>query len=108
MDEEYDGIVLGTCLKECILCGLFSVDGIKVSHKDINDYYGDGSTSLNLNQLWKQLKGVDAPPAELGSSKDYDVDMVPKASNVILMVEGAVLEDGRTFSIWDTYDHSDI
>ncbi|PUZ40152.1 hypothetical protein GQ55_9G401700 [Panicum hallii var. hallii] len=29
MDEEYDVIVLGTGLKECILSGLLSVDGLK-------------------------------------------------------------------------------
>lgn len=32
MDEEYDVIVLGTGLKECILSGLFSVAGKKVLH----------------------------------------------------------------------------
>lgn len=47
---------------------------------DRNDYYGGESTSLNLNQLWKRFKGGDAPPEELGASKDYNVDMVPKAS----------------------------
>jgi hypothetical protein len=30
MDEEYDVIVLGTGLKECILSGLLSVDRLKV------------------------------------------------------------------------------
>ena len=30
MDEEYDVVVLGTGLKECILSGLLSVDGLKV------------------------------------------------------------------------------
>ncbi|GJM88613.1 hypothetical protein PR202_ga04693 [Eleusine coracana subsp. coracana] len=50
MDEEYDVIVLGTGLKECILSGLLSVDGLKVLHMDRNDYYGGDSTSLNLNQ----------------------------------------------------------
>jgi hypothetical protein len=30
MDEEYDVIVLGTGLKECIISGLLSVDGLKV------------------------------------------------------------------------------
>ncbi|KAK9061813.1 hypothetical protein SSX86_018996 [Deinandra increscens subsp. villosa] len=78
MDEEYDVIVLGTGLKECILSGLLSVDGLKVLHMDRNDYYGGESTSLNLNQLWKRFKDGDAPPAELGASKDYNVDMVPK------------------------------
>ncbi len=30
MDEEYDAIVLGTGLKECIISGLLSVSGMKV------------------------------------------------------------------------------
>lgn len=32
MDEEYDVIVLGTGLKECILSGLLSVNGLKVTN----------------------------------------------------------------------------
>jgi Rab GDP dissociation inhibitor len=30
MDEQYDAIVLGTGLTECIISGLLSVDGYKV------------------------------------------------------------------------------
>lgn len=30
MDEQYDAIVLGTGLKECIISGLLSVNGFKV------------------------------------------------------------------------------
>ncbi|GLT68549.1 hypothetical protein SLA2020_407690 [Shorea laevis] len=78
MDEEYDVIVLGTGLKECILSGLLSVDGLKVLHMDRNDYYGGESTSLNLTQLWKRFKGDDKPPEDLGSSREYNVDMIPK------------------------------
>ncbi|OVA10485.1 Rab GDI protein [Macleaya cordata] len=78
MDEEYDVIVLGTGLKECILSGLLSVDGLKVLHMDRNDYYGGESTSLNLIQLWKKFRGDDKPPEHLGSSKEYNVDMIPK------------------------------
>ncbi|XP_062023852.1 guanosine nucleotide diphosphate dissociation inhibitor At5g09550 [Rosa rugosa] len=78
MDEEYDVIVLGTGLKECILSGLLSVDGLKVLHMDRNDYYGGASTSLNLTQLWKRFRGDDKPPEQLGSSKEYNVDMIPK------------------------------
>ncbi|KAK2977282.1 hypothetical protein RJ640_013047, partial [Escallonia rubra] len=87
MDEEYDVIVLGTGLKECILSGLLSVDGLKVLHMDRNDYYGGESTSLNLNQLWKRFRGSDTPPAHLGSSRDYNVDMIPK----FMMANGALV-----------------
>ncbi|CAL9771312.1 unnamed protein product [Musa acuminata subsp. burmannicoides] len=87
MDEEYDVIVLGTGLKECILSGLLSVDGLKVLHMDRNDYYGGESTSLNLIQLWKRFKGNDKPSELLGLSKEYNVDMVPK----FMMANGALV-----------------
>lgn len=50
-DEQYDIIVLGTGLTECILSGIFSVEGKKVLHMDRNDYYGGESASLNLKQV---------------------------------------------------------
>ncbi|KAG5094330.1 hypothetical protein JHK84_049918 [Glycine max] len=78
MDEEYDVIVLGMGLKECILSSLLSVDGLKVLDMDMNDYYGGESTSLNLIQLWKRFKGDDKPPPHLGASRDYNIDMNPK------------------------------
>lgn len=87
MDEEYDVIVLGTGLKECILSGILSVNGLKVLHMDRNDYYGGESTSLNLNQLWKRFRGDDKPPENLGSSKDYNIDMIPK----FMMANGALV-----------------
>ena len=34
MDQEYDAIILGTGLKECLLAGLLSVDGMKVRERD--------------------------------------------------------------------------
>jgi Rab GDP dissociation inhibitor len=101
MDEEYDVIVLGTGLKECILSGLLSVSGKKVLHLDRNDYYGADSASLNLKQLFakfepplpKAAAGDDATSAmaevdekkeavideeTLGRSKDYSLDLCPK------------------------------
>ncbi|EIM92141.1 rab GTPase activator [Stereum hirsutum FP-91666 SS1] len=77
MDEEYDVVVLGTGLTECILSGLLSVEGKKVLHMDRNDYYGGDSASLNLTQLYQKFRG-QAPPAELGRDRDYAVDLVPK------------------------------
>lgn len=78
MNEEYDAIVLGTGLKECIISGLLSVSGLKVLHMDRNSYYGGDSASLSLTQLFEKYRGGAAPPKELGPSRDYNVDMVPK------------------------------
>ncbi len=47
-DGEYDAIVLGTGLKECVLSGLLAVRGMRVLVLDRNDYYGGECASLNL------------------------------------------------------------
>ncbi|KAF8634476.1 hypothetical protein AX15_000916 [Amanita polypyramis BW_CC] len=79
MDEEYDVIVLGTGLTECILSGLLSVEGKKVLHMDRNDYYGGDSASLNLTQLYRKFRpNQPTPTSELGRDRDYAVDLVPK------------------------------
>lgn len=77
MDEEYDVVILGTGLKECILSGVLSVEGKKVLHMDRNSYYGGESASLNLNQLFEKFKKGKAPET-LGNSRDYNLDLIPK------------------------------
>ncbi|KAJ3320573.1 Rab GDP dissociation inhibitor alpha [Boothiomyces sp. JEL0866] len=78
MNEEYDVIVLGTGLTECILSGLLSVEGKKVLHMDRNDYYGAESASLNLTQLYRKFREGMAPPTQFGRDRDYNVDLIPK------------------------------
>jgi len=78
MDDTYDVIVMGTGLKECILSGLLSVDGLKVLHLDRNGYYGGASASLQLNQLYEAYKKGETPKTTLGASREYNVDVVPK------------------------------
>jgi Rab GDP dissociation inhibitor len=77
MDDQYDAIVLGTGLSECILSGLLSVAGLKVLHMDRNAYYGGESASLNLQQLYEQYSS-GSPPGSFGSSRDWNIDLVPK------------------------------
>jgi len=78
MDEEYDVVILGTGLKECILSGLLSVAKKKVLHMDRNDYYGADSASLNLKQLHKKLNLKEPDEKILGKSKEYNIDLCPK------------------------------
>jgi len=78
MDEEYDVIVLGTGLTECILSGLLSVEGKKVLHMDRNDYYGGDSASLNLTQLYRRFRPDQPVPTKLGRDRDYNIDLIPK------------------------------
>jgi len=86
MDESYDVIILGTGLKECILSGVLSVEGLKVLHMDKNSYYGGESASLNLKQLFEKYKSGSQPPKELGESREYNVDIIPKIHYVFWIV----------------------
>lgn len=78
MDEEYDVIVCGTGLKECILSGLLSVSGKKVLHLDRNDYYGGECASLNITNLWQKFRPGTEPPKALGANREWNVDLIPK------------------------------
>jgi len=57
---------------------LLSVAGKKVLHMDRNNYYGGESASLNLSQMFEKFANGAAPPANLGASRDYNIDLVPK------------------------------
>jgi Rab GDP dissociation inhibitor len=87
MDEEYDCVILGTGLKECIISGVLSVEGKKVLHMDRNNYYGGESASLNLNQIFEYFK-EGTPGPQLGQSRDYNIDLVPK----FLMASGVMVK----------------
>ncbi|XP_071376801.1 rab GDP dissociation inhibitor alpha [Centroberyx affinis] len=76
--QEYDVIVLGTGLKECILSGLLSVGGKKVLHIDRNPYYGGESASISpLEELYKKFM-VPGPAKTMGLGKEWNIDLIPK------------------------------
>lgn len=81
-DGEYDAVVLGTGLTECIISGILSVAGLRVLHCDRNNYYGAACSSLNLQQMFEKFKSDTPPPPESESSfgrfRDYNVDLIPK------------------------------
>ncbi|XP_075867473.1 rab GDP dissociation inhibitor beta-like [Nelusetta ayraudi] len=88
MNEEYDVIVLGTGLTECILSGIMSVKGKKVLHMDRNPYYGAESASITpLEDLYKHFKRPDKMPETLGKNRDWNVDLIPK----FLMANGQLV-----------------
>jgi len=88
MDEEYDVIVLGTGLKECILSGMLSVAGKKVLHMDRNKYYGGESASLTpLDDLFTHFKMEKPSEDEMGRGRDWNVDLIPK----FLMANGQLV-----------------
>ncbi|KAF2235627.1 rab GTPase activator [Viridothelium virens] len=84
MDEiapEYDVVVLGTGLTECVLSGVMSVKGNKVLHIDRNDHYGGESASVNLEHLFRKYgnhKEGEEPWKKYGRPNDWNIDLVPK------------------------------
>ena len=89
MNTEYDVIVLGTGLKECMLAGLLAKfpkktegetqkEGAKILQLDRNGYYGSDSASLILEDLWKHFRPGTPVPSKYGESKDWNVDLIPK------------------------------
>lgn len=78
MEEQYDVIILGTGIKECILSGLLSCDGKKVLHIDKNSYYGGETASLNLKELYSAYKPGAEVRTDLGDHRDFIVDLCPK------------------------------
>lgn len=79
--KEYDVIVLGTGLTECILSGVLSVKGKKVLHIDRNDHYGGEAASVNLETLFKKYGNYTAgtePWKQYGRPNDWNIDLVPK------------------------------
>ena len=88
MNEEYDAIVLGTGLKECILSGMLSVSGKKVLHIDRNKYYGGESASITpLEELFQVYKSEN-PGDKYGRGRDWNVDLIPK----FLMANGQLVK----------------
>lgn len=88
MDEEYDAIVLGTGLKECILSGMLSVSGKKVLHIDRNQYYGGDCASITpLDELFSRFN-LPPPGEQYGRGRDWNVDLIPK----FLMANGLLVK----------------
>lgn len=89
MDEEYDAIVLGTGLKECILSGMLSVSGKKVLHIDRNKYYGGETASITpLEDLFSRFNQSDQSTEKYGRGRDWNVDLIPK----FLMANGLLVK----------------
>ncbi|OJD16846.1 hypothetical protein AJ78_03036 [Emergomyces pasteurianus Ep9510] len=81
ISPEYDVVVMGTGLTECVLSGVLSVKGQKVLHIDRNDHYGGEAASVNIETLFKKFRDVkpgDEPWKKYGRVNDWNVDLVPK------------------------------
>ena len=98
MNKQYDVIILGTGLKECILAALLSTFskrekapweiGTKILQLDRNNYYGSESASLNLTNLWKYFGKKNEYPKQYGKNINWNVDLIPK----FIMANGSLVK----------------
>ncbi|EJD75035.1 hypothetical protein LOAG_17745 [Loa loa] len=56
--ENFDVIILGTGLPECLIAAACARSGLSVLHLDRNDYYGDLWASFNLRTVESWLTGI--------------------------------------------------
>lgn len=78
MDEDYDVIVCGTGLQQCIIAGLMAQEQKKILHLDRNGFYGEEGASLNLTACWKFFERKDAFNVKYGQNRDWNIDLIPK------------------------------
>jgi len=82
MDEEYDAIVLGTGLKECIISGLLSVSGMKVSSRK-----KERERMACKSDFFVSREGVvELPPPATDACSSL---LIPAPSSVIVHTTGA-------------------
>lgn len=88
-NNNYDYIILGTGIKECILAGLLTkFEDKKVIQIDRNPYYGGEAASVNLSNLYKHFRNDSTHPTTLGENRDWNVDLVSK----LIMANGNLVK----------------
>lgn len=106
MEDEYDVIVLGTGLTECVMAGLLSAHGKKVLHLDRNSFYGGESASVNLSNLYNLFYPGQTPPDHLGHNRDWNVDLIPKFTVANGQLVKIILHTGTVANnlVWRSVD----
>lgn len=69
LPTEYDVIVVGTGLVECVVAAAAARIGKKVLHIDKNDYYGVQWASFTLKGAQQWVEAVTAPPSVVPSGE---------------------------------------
>jgi len=81
--QQYDVIVLGTGMKECLLSTLLCKSGRRVLQLDRNPHYGSMSASFPQDEMLQAFgkeapAGGGAPDSALGNPKSFHLDLTPK------------------------------
>lgn len=92
--EKVDVLIIGTGMVESVLAAALSWQGSSVLHIDKNDYYGDTSATLTVDQIKKWVKNINNGSLQgytnaklyvsnlIGNgkyaSRDFGIDLSPK------------------------------
>ena len=88
MSEEFDVVILGASLKQCVLAGILSeLNDKKVLLIDRHGYYGGAGPTLQLQQLFKYFGKLDSDISQYGDPRSWNVDIAPK----LLMANGTLV-----------------
>ena len=97
MDEEYDVIVLGTGLKECILSGLLSVDGLKVFTLSSSTRIGIAILEYSIIKFYVLVKSSNYVSFELNWVLD---DGTLRSEVISVTIHFCPLDLGYSTSCW--------
>ncbi|OBA24736.1 FAD/NAD(P)-binding domain-containing protein, partial [Hanseniaspora valbyensis NRRL Y-1626] len=76
--EEYDYMIVGSSLSNALLTNVLSWKGFKVLSIDENDYYGDYTAALSVDQICDQFKDVFINDENISQNKTrFGVDLIP-------------------------------
>jgi hypothetical protein len=92
-EDQYEVVVVGTGLVECIVAGAAARVSKKVVHLDPNDFYGEDWASFQLQEFVKYIRSTRAVATEGATAAAPDLgdvsalqpllpDAVPRFSNV--------------------------
>jgi len=78
VSTQYDVIVCGAGLEECILSGLLAASGKQVLHISRTHLHGAERDSLNMATFWQNVELGCNSPENLNRTWDWAADSVPK------------------------------
>lgn len=99
-DTEFDVVVKGTGLAECIIASAFTISGKKVLHIDSNDFYGGPFASLSLSSLGNIPQSLANDAEVIHCSRD------PSAESFLLCNDKAFSVDVSVPKVLFCRDHS--
>ena len=104
MQDDYDYIILGTGIAECVMCWAHVSKGKRVVQVDRNATYGSATRTLRYSEIEVQFSQYEED-RELKSLDNYFcIDLVPK----LMLADGEVREFLGLMGIFDVVDFVSI